>query len=239
MKTNFIDNYYKAGNMDAALGFNNSIRSDGTGTQKDFIQKIVVFDGDNGNFELLKDDVDMLYVGDIGTIEDYEEDEKEGSKAAITFPASSFAGTFDGVALAQKGFFDFRKGASNFSSGVITYSAGKAFTNSDIARSWDKVLDVIYEKNEILTLGVKYDNELEQYTATICKYIKNFDSFNPLTTGNAFLKEVYSIDITDLMAIPNGENWETVTNSSLSSKVFYGVDEKNGKYYIIFMAKNA
>lgn len=235
-RTNFIDNLQENINLDTDLN------GDSTLSQKSNIMKIVILDGDNGRDEFVKDDVDILYFREAQNEEvtEYTDDKgNNGYKFIFNIGREDFAGEIKSVCLANSNFIDprfshtFPNGSSLEGSNAV-YS----FTADDMMNNATRVLDFDYENGKLLTFNIKYNNG--EYSAVFCRWNHNFRNFR---IGGAqsyfFLDELVSIDIGDLITIPDGQgNWIAPSDSTAKVMFYYGIDEKNNKYVLAFTEKD-
>lgn len=235
-RTNFIDNLQENINLDTDLA------GDMTLTQKANIAKIVILDGENGSDEFIRDDVDILYfrAANDDEISEYTDDNgNTGYKYIYNFGREDFAGEIKTVCLANENFSDPRF-SNTFSDGSPLRGSNYqySFTADDMMNNTTRVLDFDYENGTLLTFNIKYDNG--EYSAVFCRWHHNIRNFR---IGGAqayyYLDELVSIDIGDLITIPDGQgNWIVPSDSTAKVMFYYGIDEKNNKYVLAFTEKD-
>ena len=236
-KTNFIENLQKIDNLDTTLTGDYSIQ------QKDQITKIVLLDKENRN-EFIADDVEITYSKELD-LEDRSEYEDEngnkGYKQIYEFTASEFAGTIATVALASKDFVDprFLPSYNNTSGAGLNFGGVfYAFSANDMINPYTRVLDIDYENGELLTFNIRYVDDA--WTAAFCKWNHNFRNFKIGGVNSYFyLKEVISVDIDGLIAVPNNQGeWNIWNELYGDSNLYYGIDEKNKNYVLVWCQPN-
>lgn len=240
-KTGYIENIENCGSLDTDL---NDL--DGHNIQDETLRTIVLLDGENGSGPFIKDDVEITYYRKYqnGEKTQYEDgDGNPGYKYIFEFGQSDFAGTISTVCMAGNDFRDPRFTRVNFSEeSIITGSASEyggyyRFTNSDTLNNATRIINIDYENGELLTFTPFYSNG--EWTFSLAKWHHNFRNFR---IGGAqcyiWLKEVTSIDVDDLISIPDNQgNWSVYTDSYGQAMLNFGIDEKNNRYVFVFMHK--
>lgn len=236
-KTRFIENLQQNYNLDTDLFGDSNIM------QKENVRKIVLLDGENGNSEFIKDDINIVYFRDLleGEREAYEDENgNKGYKQTYNFGRDDFAGTIKTVCLANKDFIDprYSNGFSN-SEGNVMIGSGVSygFTANDMINNQTRILDFDFENGKLLTFNVRYvDGE---WTAVFCRWNHNFRNFR---IGGAqsyfYIDEVVSVDIGDLITVPDNQgNWEPPTDQYMDAMLYYGIDEENNNYVLTYTAR--
>lgn len=236
-KTKFIEFLNTNSNLDTDL-------NDGPYNQEANIKKIVLLDGENGSSMFVKDDVEITYFREVKNAERStytDDDDRTGYKYVFEFEREEFAGEIKTVCLANKNFIDPRFSNTYSQSTDNTFEGSGtsySFTADDMINQYTKVLDFDFESGTLLTLNIRYIDD--EWTAVFCKWNHNFRNFR---IGGAqsyfYLDEVISIDIDDLMKIPDGQGGWTAAPANTTGAIFFGVDDQNDNYVITYMTKNA
>lgn len=233
-KTNLIENMQSVGNFDTDITRDTSLM------QSKQLEKIVLLDTVNSGSELIKDDVDITYFRkfDTGERTEYEdEDGNKGYQTVFNFGREDFAGTIAQVCLASCDFIDPRYSSGyTLSRGNDLQGTGRSYLFNDTSylTGYSKVLDCDFENGTLLTFEIKYEND--EWSGVFYKWSHNLRNFR---IGGAqsyfYLNEVISVDIGDLVSIPNGQGgWDKWTDFYGDGNLFCGIDEVNNRYVIVF-----
>lgn len=236
-KTKYIENIQSCGNLDTDITQDIALK------QSNQVETIVLLDKDNKSNEFIADDVNITYMRKLqeGEREEYEDKNgNPGYKQTYAFGLEEFSGQVSSVCLANKNFIDPRfSNAYSLTSGSDIYGTNQtfSFSASDILTQYSRILDVDYENGTLITFDIKYANN--EWSAVFCKWNHNFRNFRIGGASSYFyLNEVLSVDIGDLITIPDGHgNWNPVTDMYKEAMLYYGIDEVNKKYVLVYTTK--
>ena len=228
MKTELLENIYKKlDNVDCVLNYNTSLMKDFR-MQKNTLNRIALWDNKLSGI-IPNDNAELIYIKKDKTTNKYSDDtNREGYEYIYNFTEDEFAGEISTVSLVHDDFIDITKTGKYET--MIGGSGVYTVKNNDALTGFEKVLDVNYDENYLLTFSYNYDAN-DGWNITLKRFNHNFNRFRLSGSGAGFLylKDVINVDITEL--------FEDITNTE-KANFYYGKDEKNNKYVLSILTNN-